>query len=153
MNGDDEALLAELSEALAEPAGDDIADVGRAVWSWHDPDRALADLVRDSAGEPAAPAGVRGTTGTLRVLWFETADVTIEVELSDGRLRGLAVAPWAALIELHTADQDLVASADVDDTGWFELTLPAQLRGRATLVRLRLSGPDGTETWTAWFRT
>ena len=151
MNGDDEALLAELSEALAEPA-DDIAEVGRAVWSWHDPDRALADLVSDSASEPAVPAGVRGTAGTLRVLWFETADVTIEVELSDGRLRGLALATWAALIELHTPDHDRVASATVDDTGWFELKLPAQLRGRGTLLRLRLSGSGGKEVWTAWFR-
>lgn len=150
MNPEDEALLAEVAAALAEGSdAADIAAVGEAVWSWRDPDAALAELTMDSASEPLA--GVR-STGGLRLLRFNADSVTIDLELIEGHLRGLALAPGATTIDLHGPDGAPLAWAGVDATGWFDLTLPPELRGRAALVRLRLSDADGGETWTAWFR-
>ncbi len=148
---DDDALLRELADALAEGAGDDdLARVGREVWAWRDPDHQLAELVSDTA-ESRLASGVRGP-GSLRVLRFDSGEVSVEVEQVDGRLQGLAISPGATTIELHNRAERL-GTAAVDATGWFELTLPAELRGRAELVRLRLLDVAGTQTWTAWFRS
>lgn len=150
MNPEDEALLAELAAALAEePDAADVAAVGEAVWAWHDPDAALAALTMDSATEPLA--GVR-SAGGLRLLRFDADGVTIDVELIEGHLRGLAIAPDARAIDLHGPDGAPLASAEVDATGWFDLAVPTDLRGRAALVRLRLSDAADAVTWTAWFR-
>ncbi|HMQ37721.1 MAG TPA: hypothetical protein PKE46_11145 [Micropruina sp.] len=150
MNPEDEALLAELAAALAEePDAADVAAVGEAVWAWHDPDAALAALTMDSATEPLA--GVR-SAGGLRLLRFDADGVTIDVELIEGHLRGLAIAPHARTIDLHGPDGAPLASAEVDATGWFDLAVPTDLRGRAALVRLRLSDAADAVTWTAWFR-
>lgn len=150
MNPEDEALLAELAAALAEePDATDVAAVGEAVWAWHDPDAALAALTMDSATEPLA--GVR-SAGGLRLLRFDADGVTIDVELIEGHLRGLAIAPDARAIDLHGPDGAPLASAEVDATGWFDLAVPTGLRGRAALVRLRLSDAADAVTWTAWFR-
>lgn len=150
MNPEDEALLAELAAALAEePDATDVAAVGEAVWAWHDPDAALAALTMDSATEPLA--GVR-SAGGLRLLRFDADGVTIDVELIEGHLRGLAIAPHARTIDLHGPDGARLASAEVDATGWFDLAVPTDLRGRAALVRLRLSDAADAVTWTAWFR-
>ena len=150
MNADDEVLLHELAEALAErSAAVDIARVGREVWAWRDPDAALAALVSDTADEPLA--GVR-STGGWRGLRVAAAAVTGEVVLIDGHLRGLAIGPGAASIEVHTTGQEPVATADLDSTGWFDMTMPAALVSRAALLRLRVIGVDGRSTWTGWFR-
>lgn len=150
MNPEDEVLLAEIAAALAEePDAADVAAVGEALWSWHDPDAALAALTMDSATEPLA--GVR-STGGLRLLRFNADGLSIDVELIEGHLRGLALAPDARTIDLHGSDGAPLATAEVDASGWFDLTLPAGLRGRPALVRLRLSDAGGSETWTAWFR-
>ena len=150
MNPEDEALLAEVAAALAEETdAADVVAVGEAVWAWHDPDAALAALTIDSASEPLA--GVR-STGGLRLLRFNADGVTIDVELIEGHLRGLAIAPDARTIDLHGPDGARLASAEVDATGWFDLTVPTGLRGRPALVRLRLSDAAGGVTWTAWFR-
>lgn len=150
MDADDEVLLGELAEALAERTdAADIARVGRDVWAWRDPDTALAALVSDTADEPLA--GVRSTGGP-RLLRFAADEVTFEVESVDGHLRGLAIGAGAASIEAQVPGREPVASADLDDTGWFDLTLPAALYGRATLLRLRVSATDGSSICTAWFR-
>lgn len=146
-----DALLRELGEALRESVdADDVARVGRDVWAWRDPDAGLAELVADSLSDAPA-AGVRGP-GALRVLRFESGALSIEVELAEGRLRGLALSPQAATMELHTPD-GLAVSTAVEATGWFEIELPGELRGGAALLRLRLLDDAGEQTWTAWFRS
>jgi hypothetical protein len=151
MNADDDALLRELRDALDEAtAHADVARIGHGLWDWRDPDRLLAALVADSATEPRATSGVR-TTGGLRVLRFESGDTSIEVEVAEGHIRGLALSPGARTVDLRSP-RLLLATAEVDGTGWFDLTVPANARGRAELVRLRLSDSDGKETWTVWFR-
>ncbi|MFT4218397.1 MAG: hypothetical protein QM619_14610 [Micropruina sp.] len=145
----DEVLLGELAEALAEASGaDDVAAVGRSLWSWHDPDAQLADLVSDPAVEPLA--GVR-STGDARLLRFTAEGVGIDLELLDGHLRGLVVSPAPRTLALHDATGTIVADTELDASGWFDLAVPAGL-GRGTLVRLGLSDNAGNQTWTAWFR-
>jgi hypothetical protein len=149
---DDEALLRELADALAEgSADDDLARVGRDVWSWRDPDGLLAELVSDSATETVGAGGVRGP-GDLRVLRFDSGAVSVEAELVDGALRGLALGPGAITIELHNRSER-VATAEVDATGWFELVLPTELHSRSELLRLQVLDAQGNHTWTDWFRS
>lgn len=145
----DEILLAELAEALAEASdANEVAAVGRSLWSWHDPDARLADLVSDSASEPLA--GVR-SSGDARLLRFTAEGVGIDLELLDGHLRGLVVAPDARTLALHDDKGTVVATAELDVSGWFDLRVPITL-GRGSLVRLGLSDGAGGQTWTAWFR-
>lgn len=150
MNPDDEALLAELGDALAEAAdADDIARIGRDLWAWHDPDAALAALVSDTAHTPTT--GVRGP-GEARLLRFTGDEVTVEAEVIDGHVRGLALGPRpVATVEAH-APHTQVATAQPDQTGWFDLTLPAELVDDAVLLRLRLVDTSDQVTWTSWFR-
>ncbi|MFT3969128.1 MAG: hypothetical protein QM695_02340 [Micropruina sp.] len=145
----DEILLGELAAALDEASdADDVASVGRNLWAWHDPDAQLADLVSDSATEPLA--GVR-SGGDARLLRFIAEGVGIDLELLDGHLRGLVLAPDARTLALHDDKGTMVATAELDASGWFDLTVPAGL-GRGSLVRLGLSDDAGSQTWTAWFR-
>ncbi|MFT4294954.1 MAG: hypothetical protein QM582_06020 [Micropruina sp.] len=145
----DEILLGELAEALDEASdADDLAAVGRALWGWHDPDARLAELVSDSAAEPLA--GVR-SSGDARLLRFTAEDVGIDLEVVDGHLRGLVLAPQARSLVLSDADGAVIATAEPDASGWFDLELPVR-PARNPLVRLGLSDAHGVRTWTAWFR-
>ncbi len=145
----DEILLGELEAALSEASdAEDVAVVGRSLWGWRDADAGLADLVSDSAVEPLA--GVR-SAGDARLLRFTAEGVGIDLELLDGHLRGLVVAPDAQTLALHDDKGAAVATAELDASGWFDLTVPATL-SRGSLVRLRLSDGAGGRTWTAWFR-
>lgn len=148
MNPEDDDLMAALAEALAEGSdAADIAKVGLELWAWHDPDAALAELTMDSAAE--ALTGVRATA-PVRMLRFSTGRVTIEIELSEGHLRGLA-APEGGTVVLYGSTGARLATAELDATGWFDLTLPPGSGDRAKPVRLRLTD-DGGDTWTSWFR-
>lgn len=145
----DEFLLAELGRALDEAAdADDVAAVGHTLWAWHDPDARLAELVSDSATEPLA--GVR-SAGAARLLRFTAEGVGIDLELLDGQLRGLALAPEPRTLALYDSAGAVLATAELDASGWFELPLPTGV-GRGALVRLGLSDAEGDQTWTAWFR-
>lgn len=136
--------------ALAEAAeADDIARIGRDLWAWHDPDAALAALVSDSADAPTA--GVR-SAGEARLLRFAGDEVSVEAEVIDGHVRGLALATRPIdVVEAHTA-AGAVATAAADQTGWFDLTVPPDLVDTAALLRLRVADAEGHATWTAWFR-
>ena len=145
----DEILLGELGAALSEASdAGDVAAVGRALWAWHDPDAGLAELVSDSAVEPLA--GVR-SAGDARLLRFAADGVGIDLEILDGHLRGLALAPDARRVTLSDAAGVTLAATDVDTSDWFDLVVPSGLRP-GSLVRVGLSDDTGNQTWTAWFR-
>ena len=88
----------------------------------------------------------------MTMLMLFSGAVSVEAELVDGALRGLALGPGAITIELHNRSER-VATAEVDATGWFELVLPTELRSRSELLRLQVLDAQGNHTWTDWFRS
>lgn len=128
----EEELMARLRNAAAEldPVPDHVLAAARAALSTRRLDEELAALVADSA---LADAGVRAADAEVRLLSFETADVSLELQVEyrggEVAVRGLVTgAAGDAVVEVagerHTA---------LVDEGWFAVTgLP---RG-ATRVRV-----------------
>lgn len=151
--GDDEALLRELRDALAEPAGvpRDFVGAGQALIAWRpEDDAALADLVRDSADEVDA-AGVERellavrSGGVRRTLSLRAAELLLEVEVerAPDAVRGQFVAESDTAVLPRQVVVELVggggATAEVDEFGWFSLDL--RLRSR---FRLRFATGSGS---------
>jgi len=82
---DDDGLLGELRERLGtDPPPPAVVAAARAAFALRGIDAELAALVADSAADDRPLAGVRGATEG-RLLTFESAAVTIELEVSPGR--------------------------------------------------------------------
>ena len=140
---DDDRLLAALQKAVRAAAAvpPEFSEVGRAVFTWHDPDAELALLVYDSAYDSEA---VPVTRGGPRMLIFDAGgELTIEVEVSHDVLVGQVLPPRPGTVERQLPGGD-VARAPIDDGGGFALR-PAP----AGLFRLRCSCDDQVLT-TAW---
>jgi hypothetical protein len=148
---DDRQLLAVLRGALAadqpDPSGEPdvppgVLDAARAAWSWRTVDEELARLVYDSADDPAL-AGVRGPADH-RQLTFQSASVTLEIELVERRLLG-QIAPGPAVhVRLWTVP-DGPRDVDVDERGRFVVAgLPPGP------VRLSYAFGDGAPGTTGW---
>ena len=107
--GADDELMALLKHALedADPVPADAVRAAKEAWTWRTIDAELAALTYDSVVEEGALVGVRGTTA-VRSLAFETAAVTIEVELIDDgdrrALRGQVVPAFATAVVLEFSD-------------------------------------------------
>lgn len=82
---DDDGLLGELRERLgADPPPPAVVAAARAAFTLRGIDAELAALVADSEADDQSLAGVRGAADG-RLLTFESAAVTIELEVSPGR--------------------------------------------------------------------
>lgn len=140
----EDELLAELRALVAERPPEDVVEAAKGAYAWRTIDAELAELVRDSALEPAG--AVRGDEGP-RLLTFEVDDVTVEVEVGDDRDRrrvvGQVVPPQPARVEVvHSGTASQVVA---DDLGRFTATDVA-----GGPVRLRLTLDDGRTVETAW---
>ena len=146
---DDDELMTALRRVAerVDPPPPVVLAAARAALSTRRLDAELAELVLDShADAELAGAGVRAGPDAVRVLSFESAAVTVELQVravgSGAAVRGL-VDGAAGPITLETrAERREVA---VDDEGWF--TIDAVPRGPARLV---LTKPDGAATATSW---
>jgi hypothetical protein len=144
---DDEALLAELAEALriAHEVPGRFLEVGKAAFAWHDVDAELAELAYDSAAQPAdARSGTRADPGAMRALTFGAGDITIEIEATADALQGQVVPPRPGEVELRFRDGSTI-TVPVDEVGWFVFTPPP-----VGLFRLHLRTADGTKVQTVW---
>jgi hypothetical protein len=87
---DDDRLLAELREAVAE--ADQVTDrqreAARAAFTWRTVDAELAELLHDSALESTA---VRGADDAARTLSFVSGPITLEVEIDGDTVMGQVV--------------------------------------------------------------
>jgi hypothetical protein len=117
----DERLLARLRDVAAEydPVPADVLAAARAALTTRRLDEELAALVADSA---LADAGVRAARPEVRLLTFEAADVSLElqVEYRDDRVsvRGLVTgAAGDAVVEV-AGERHAVPI----DEGWFAVT-------------------------------
>jgi len=114
--GLDDALRADLRLAgqLDEVPPETVA-AAKASFLWRTIDAELAQLVEDSAEVDNVLAGVR-STGTVRMLTFQSPTLTVEVEALEvgnrRRLVGLLVPPQAARVEVRHGRGTLTVEAD-----------------------------------------
>jgi len=153
---DDDTLLTALAAALRPGVDliDEVAAQGRGVYAWRtvDDDLLLAELSFDSrthegaAMREAAPLREATETGTPgedpdepRVVVFEAAPLSIELEVTAGRVIGQIVPPGPGLVSVETATS-LVLQVSADDFGFFELPPlpPGPLRVRCDTETGRL---------------
>jgi hypothetical protein len=140
---DDDALLAELGQALAPPDAEEArlrADaVAAFTWRTVDQELELLSLSHDSS---VAGAAFRGSPDTAapRILVFESDRLTLELQVDDEVLMGQIAPPRSALIVVESP-QRVVAQANADDAGFFRLPRPP-----VGTMRLRV----GDELITQW---
>ncbi|WP_238010913.1 hypothetical protein KZZ52_03675 [Dactylosporangium sp. AC04546] len=137
----DDSLLEELGAAVRDAAQvpESFRAAGRAAFAWRNVDAELASLTEDLAA-----TGTRAEPAALRAFTFAAREVSIEVEVTADALVGQVVPPRPGRIELRTGT-GAVATADVDEVGWFAFRpLPTGM------FRLYLQTPDGSQILTEW---
>ena len=144
---DDEALLADLVDAMREvaPLSARIAEQARGALAWRtvDSDLLLATLSFDSSLERSERS--RDRDGANRVLVFHSSPLAVELELQSDRIVGQIVPPSSGEVSLESADGARVR-VDVDDLGFF--ILPRVPEGS---IRLHCETPT-TRLVTDWFQ-
>jgi hypothetical protein len=147
----DDALLAELRAAasLHDGVPPAVADAARASFTWRTIDAELAALAFDSLAE--AGALVRGGAPTRddRLLTFETADVSVDVEISGTggdllRLTAQVVPAGPAEVSVRTPGGEVVATTDQDGR-----LAPMDVARGPISLRVRVL-PDGPVLVTEW---
>ncbi|RLV50005.1 hypothetical protein D9V37_09045 [Nocardioides mangrovicus] len=127
---DDDALIAELREAVADGAlvTDRAREAARAAFTWRTIDEELMDLVHDSAA--TGELRVRGAE-TVRAFGFQARDLGLEVELDDGVLTGQVIPTGRCRLTAVGRDAEPFV-IEVDDSGFF--SLPFTLTGAVRFV-------------------
>lgn len=145
---DDDQLLAALGEALRSersvPA--EFIEMGKAAFSWRGIDAELATLTYDSVFEDAEAelAGLRCEPASLRYLTFTSAELTLEIEVTDDAILGQLVPPGPGGVEVRTTD-GIVITAAIDQGGGF--TVRPVPRGS---FRLYCHATNGASVLTNW---
>lgn len=146
---DDEALLADLAEALRETralrAG--VAARGKGAFTWRTIDEELltAELSFDSDRAAASTSRRTEAAGDSRVLVFTTQLRSVEIEVLPDRILGQFIPPAGGEVEVED-EHGVVATVEVDELGFF-LIEPVPVG----LVRLRCTTAT-TRMVTAWIR-
>jgi hypothetical protein len=144
---DDDELLAALGRALSARATvpREFVEAGQAVFAWRDIDAELARLTYDSSvdADRSRVAAVRSEAASIRALTFNSARLSIELEVASDSLVGQIVPPRAGTLEVHTTAG--VTSSPVDEIGCFAVTpIPS------SPFRLRCRTEDGADVLTGW---
>jgi len=142
---DDEELLAALGEAMKarQAVPEWFVETGKNAYAWHNVDVELAQLTYDSLVDREQAAAVRSEAASIRALTFTSAHLSIELEVTDGRLLGQVIAPRAGTLETHTTAG--ITTWPVDEIGCFVLDPKP-----ASPFRLRFRAVDGTDVLTGW---
>ena len=143
--GDDEKLLAALREAMrareAVPAW--FVATGRNAYAWHNIDAELAQLTYDSQSDERIAAVTRSETASIRALTFSSAQLSIELEVTEDSLLGQIIPPQAGSLEIHTPADTITTT--VDEIGFFAVDPKPD-----SSFRLRCRTPDGADVMTGW---
>jgi hypothetical protein len=142
---DDEELLAALGEAIRarEEVPEWFVETGKNAYAWHNIDAELAQLTYDSSRDRDAVAVVRSEAASIRALTFTSAQLSIELEVTERSLVGQIIPPRAGTLEVHTTVG--VASTTVEEIGCFAVEpIPA------SPFRLRCRTEDGADVLTGW---
>jgi hypothetical protein len=142
---DDDQLLAALGEATRarQEVPEWFVETGKNAYAWHNIDAELAQLTYDSSRDHDTVGAVRSEAASIRALTFTSAHLSIELEVTEGRLLGQVITPQAGALEIHTTAG--VASSRVDETGYFVVEPKP-----ADPFRLRFRALDGTDVLTGW---
>ena len=116
---DDDGLMRDLDEAMHGAVSQRAREAARAAFAWRTVDEELMRLSHDSF--LADEVLVRGTADSARVLGFEGAEFSLEVELDAGNVMGQVVPARSCRVAVLTPSGEL-GSAVTDDTGFFTLT-------------------------------
>lgn len=144
---DDDALLDRLRSVVDEvdPVPREVTEAAFAALATRRLDDELAELVADS--EVGSAWLVRNRTDNVRLLSFESAAVSVELQLTASRsgvaLRGL-VSGAAGEVTVETPGGG-VRTAALDGGGWFTVHDVAP-----GLLRLRLQAAGGAQVVTSW---
>ena len=142
---DDDNLLAALREALsaseAVPAW--FVETGKNAYAWHNIDAELAQLTYDSFSDQRMATATRSETASIRALTFTSANLSMELEVSEESLLGQIIPPRAGMLEIHTKTG--VITTSVDEIGCFAVDPKPD-----TSFRLRCRIADGTDVLTGW---
>ena len=142
---DDDKLLAALREALraseAVPAW--FVETGKNAYAWHNIDAELAQLTYDSFSDQRMATATRSETASIRALTFTSANLSMELEVSEDSLLGQIIPPRAGMLEIHTKTG--VITTSVDEIGCFAVDPKPD-----TSFRLRCRIADGTDVLTGW---
>jgi hypothetical protein len=145
---EDEALLADLAEALREtrPLTEGVAARAKGAFTWRtiDEDLLTAELSFDSAHTAGATRRSEASRGG-RVLVFTTELRCVEVEVLSDRVVGQFLPPSTGEVQVE-GEHGLLATVDVDELGFFLIEPVPE-----GLVRLRCTTPT-TRLVTAWVR-
>ena len=142
---DDEELLAALHDAIrardAVPAW--FVEAGKNAYLWHNIDAELAQLTYDSLGDDRVTAATRSETASIRALTFTSAQLSIELEVTDDSLLGQIIPPGARTLEIDTTAGTTITT--VDEIGFFAVE-PKPDKS----FRLRCRIRDGADVMTRW---
>lgn len=143
---DDDALLAELREALlsAGPVTDDVRDSAKGLYAWRsiDEDLFLLSLSFDSLVDDGEL--VRSSTTQPRILVFSAAELSVELEVAGSRLLGQVIPASPCEIIVQTPDRT-ETPVQADDLGIF--TIDARPAGPYRLRVARHGRPVATTDW------
>jgi hypothetical protein len=131
-HSEQEAQLAELAAALAEidSVPPHLLALAEATFTWRtiDAELALAELVFDSACDPAPAGPTRSggpnrSGGSVRTLAFHGPDVTLEIEVSQAGIVGQVIPASGGHVTGMATDAGF-DEAPIDETGCFVLRAP-----------------------------
>ena len=142
---EDDKLLAALRDALSasEAVPDRFVETGKHAYAWHNIDAELAQLTYDSFSDQRMATATRSETASIRALTFTSANLSMELEVSEDSLLGQIIPPRAGMLEIHTKTG--VITTSVDEIGCFAVDPKPD-----TSFRLRCRIADGTDVLTGW---
>lgn len=145
MTIDDEALMRELGEAVRarDAVTDRARDAARAAFAWRTIDEDLLALTHDAHANAEALVRATADDTQARVLSFEGAGISLEIEVMADQLIGQVLPAQQGRITLESPTAPARA-VDVDATGFFEFSEPP-----LGPVRLRLDAA-GRRMTTSW---
>ena len=143
---DDEVLLTALRQAVharrAVPA--EFVAAGKNAFTWHNIDAELAQLTYDSSRDADLVANTRAEAASIRSLTFRSANMTIELEVSQDSLIGQIIPIQAGTIRiLHRDSPETAVTAD--EIGCFSIhPIPSGP------FRLHCRTEVGVDAFTGW---
>jgi hypothetical protein len=115
-NDDDDQLFAELADALRIR---EIAELGKAAYTWRTVDAEIAALAYDSAHDRELAPTTRAEAAFLRALTFASSELTIELEVTANGLQGQLVPIQSGQVQVQGTGGEILVTAEVDETGYF----------------------------------
>jgi hypothetical protein len=140
----DEQLLGALRESLAasREISPEAITAAQSAYAWRNFDTELAQLIYDSSRDRELAVSRQPETATVRAFTFVSAQLTIELEASDGSLLGQVVPVQRGTVEVQASTGE-VTTVPVDELGCFTVRpLPA------APFRLHCRTADGSDMLT-----